>query len=59
MKMMYPSLAQGILHFHLVEINSGMYCYDVLRCVGITALVDSGATATLISEAVYNKLPFK
>ena len=40
-------------------VDSGMYCYDVLRCVGITALVDSGATATLISEAVYNKLPFK
>ena len=59
MKMRYPPLAQGILHFHLVEINSGMYCYDVLRCVEIPALVDSGATATLNSEAVYNKFSFK
>ena len=36
-----------------------MYCCGVLHGVGITALVDSGATATLISDTVYNKLPFK
>ena len=29
----------------------------VLHGIGITALVDSGATATLISDTVYNKLP--
>ena len=40
-------------------VDSGMYCCGVLHVVGITALVDSGATATLISETVYNKLPFK
>ena len=35
----------------------GLYCCGVLRGVGITALVDSGATATMISDTVYNKLP--
>ena len=36
-----------------------MYCCGVIHGVGITPLVDSGATATLISERVYNKLSFK
>ena len=36
-----------------------MNCCGVLHGVGITGLVDSGATATLISVTVYNKLPFK
>ena len=37
-------------------IDSGLYCCGVLHGVGITALVDSGATATMISDTVYNKL---
>ena len=36
-----------------------MYCCGVLHGVGITAPVDSGAIATLISDTVYNKIPFK
>ncbi|MEW8548378.1 MAG: hypothetical protein AB2693_33155, partial [Candidatus Thiodiazotropha sp.] len=38
-------------------LDSGMYCHGVLHGIGITALIDSGATATMISDAVYNKLP--
>ena len=38
-------------------IDSGIYCCGVLHGVGITALVDSGATATMISDTVYTKLP--
>ena len=38
-------------------IDSGIYCCGVLLGVGITALVDSGATATMISDTVYTKLP--
>ena len=37
-------------------IDSGIYCCGVLHGVGITALVDSGATATIISDTVYTKL---
>ena len=40
-------------------IDSGMYCCGILHGVGITALIDSGATATMISDTVYNKLPQK
>ena len=39
------------------KMDSGMYCCGVLHGVGITALIDSGATATMISDTVYNKLP--
>ena len=43
---------------HPIDIlDSGMYCCGVLHGIGITALVDSGATATLISDTVYSKLP--
>ena len=38
-------------------IDSGIYYCGVLHGVGITALVDSGATATMISDTVYTKLP--
>ena len=40
-------------------VGSGMNCGGVLHGVGITALVDSGATATLISETVNKKLSCK
>ena len=36
-----------------------MYCCGVLHGVEITVLVDSGASAILISETVYNKLSFR
>ena len=39
------------------KMDSGMYCCGVLHGVGMTALIDSGATATMISDTVYNKLP--
>ena len=43
---------------HPIDISdSGIYCCGVLHGVGITALVDSGATATMISDTVYTKLP--
>ena len=37
--------------------DAGIYCYGVINGVGITALVDSGATATMVSDTVYSKLP--
>ena len=48
----------GHSYEHPIDImDSGMYCCGVLHGVGITALIDSGATATMISDTVYNKLP--
>ena len=38
-------------------IDTGMYCSGVLQGLGINALIDSGATATMISNTVYQKLP--
>ena len=38
-------------------IDSGLCCCGVLHGIGITALIDSGATATMTSDTVYNKLP--
>ncbi|MCG8032936.1 MAG: DDE-type integrase/transposase/recombinase, partial [Candidatus Thiodiazotropha taylori] len=40
-------------------LDSGLYCCGTLHGVGITALIDSGATATMISDTVYNKLPLQ
>ena len=37
--------------------DAGIYCCGVINGVGITALVDSGATATMVSDTVYSKLP--
>ena len=36
-------------------IDAGMYCCGELHGVGINALVDIGATATMISDIVYQK----
>ena len=36
---------------------AGIYCRGVINGVGITELVDSGATATMVSDMVYSKLP--
>ena len=48
----------GHTYEHPIDImDSGMYCCGVLHGVGITALIDSGATATMISDTVYSKLP--
>ena len=37
--------------------DAGIYCCGVINGVGITALVDFGATATMVSDTVYSKLP--
>ena len=39
------------------HVLHGMCRFGDFHVVGITALVDSGATAHLISETVYNKFP--
>ena len=48
----------GHTYEHPIDImDSGLYCCGILHGVGMTALIDSGATATMISDTVYNKLP--